>query len=159
MYGYIKSDSENKIENCINNGVIEQGNQIGGIAGFLYGNAIVKSCSNHAKIETNMVLGDDNYSHVGGIIGAAVGGSILECSNTSNISGSSVVGGIIGDSYALNTYTFFNIENCSNSGIVTSKGYKPMIYYTNGQEATYNVCYTGGIAGWGIRTKIKRIKQ
>ena len=92
-----------KIENCITNSGMIKGEQkgelycsIGGIAGWNIGGTIVQ-CENGTEIKTN---GVDNpvYSHMGGVIGAMLGGNVEYSKNTGvvyNYFGGNT-GGIVG---------------------------------------------------------------
>ena len=84
----------------------------------------------------NVALADSYFSagyRVGGIVGAAYGGTIKNCHNSSTVKGdNNVVGGIVGDSSSRAT-----ISNCYNSGSVSSSSY-----------------YVGGIVGYNYSCDI-----
>ena len=82
-----------KIEHCFNYASITStGNNVGGLVGYTYQNAVIKDCANFGPVT--------GASKVGGIIGSTVGNgsTITGCYNTAEISATgSKVGGISGE--------------------------------------------------------------
>ena len=82
-----------KIANCFNYAVITStGNNVGGLVGYTYQNAVIENCANFGAVTGG--------SSVGGIIGSTVGNgsTITGCYNTAEISATgSKVGGISGE--------------------------------------------------------------
>lgn len=95
------------ITNCGNEGNISStATYVGGIVGHFSGSSsTISTSANSANVVANA---SDAYA--GGIVGHFTGSSIFECSNSSNIEGTSA-GGIVG-------YTTIALEDCSNSGTV-----------------------------------------
>ena len=115
-YGY-------KVDNCINTVDLQysyKGQYVGGIAGYLVGEAT--NCTNHAAIQAI------ESSYVGGIAGysgAKESVTFTNLHNSGSISGATYVGGIIGNINGVssnNADNTMNITECSNSGIVSATG-------------------------------------
>lgn len=115
-YGY-------KVDNCINTVDLQysyKGQYVGGIAGYLVGEAT--NCTNHATIQAI------ESSYVGGIAGYSGAKESVTFTNLHNsgpISGATYVGGIIGNINGVssnNADNTMNITECSNSGIVFATG-------------------------------------
>lgn len=125
------------IDNCSNSAYVscttENNYQCtGGIVGRVVSEsvtyrAVVKECTNSGKI-TSIESG------TGGIVGYARNASIEDCTNTGSVRGTVAVGGIAG--YAVHGT---NIIDCNNSGDVLGMA--------TFDEASYDPCYIGGIAG------------
>ena len=79
---------------------------VGGICGENRGS--ITNCSNSGIVNVN----GGTYTYVGGICGRNYGGSIENCDNSSDVTGTDTVGGICGRNSG-------SIENCDNSGDVT----------------------------------------
>ena len=81
-----------KLANCFNYAVITStGNNVGGLVGYTYQNAVIENCANFGAVTGG--------SSAGGIIGGTVsnGSTITGCYNTAEISATgSKAGGIIG---------------------------------------------------------------
>lgn len=139
----------NVIADCINTGkvsiAVSDGTsaQVGGIAASGQGLSIVGLCENRGNISLSSSVGAANkvIGNAGGIVGGSGGGETLAdkvilygCSNSGNISASTTydsklifAGGLIGTaagSAKPNSENDIIIANCSNSGVVTSDGYK-----------------------------------
>lgn len=125
--GYsISSDKNNKlqIENCINNGKISNGTQIGGIVGYAVYSELI-DCINKGAVSTVVASVNDASKAVGGLVGGAMECAItssynhgnISVSNLKNFNVSNYVGGIIADnidtviSLSANTSTLTYGEN------------------------------------------------
>ena len=150
----------------------------GTIAGHNLG--LVDSCVN--KIDVTAILGESDWTYVGGIVGTgeadsssyAWSGRISNCRNEGTVTlgplGS--VGGIIGNQWGGNTYT--RIINCSNIGDVTggmytevggiagrcNNGWSDCIYncyntgaVTTGASGSVSA-YAGGIIGYQYASRV-----
>ena len=136
--GIATHNYEGTIENCINEGLLEGNERVGGMAGENTGNII--KCANIAEINAKREVGgicgwnyltiEECYNtgkivgvqyHVGGIAGRNQYGEILvkNCYNTGEVSApnASYVGGIIGSINRQNGI----ISNCYNTGNVSGK--------------------------------------
>ncbi len=108
------------IENCINKGTIENGNNVGGIVGYSNGNITIKNCSNEGTV-TNK-----KGSFVGGILGRDNTESnktiVLDSHNTGLVSSNKEEGNIvyIGGIIGLVNGTV-EIEKCYNSGEIKNE--------------------------------------
>lgn len=99
-----------QINNCVNNGNIENSkHSTGGICGVLNASS-ADSCFNRGNVKSS------NY-YTGGIGGQFYnGGTVSNCKNIGCITGDRYVGGITG-------YCNNKIENCENSGMVIGDRY------------------------------------
>ena len=154
-----------KINNCINNGSVnDSGYYAGGIIGEgTDANLIeITNCTNNGVIT--------GYSEIGGIIGYTYNTKLYmdNCHNTAHINANSdFVGGIVG----LPSNGIITIKNCSNTGTVDSQGYSGGIIGYSGSaslveisncfntgdinhNSTYGSHASGGIVGQGTATKI-----
>ena len=99
-----------KIANCFNYAVITStGNNVGGLVGYTYQNAVIENCANFGAVTGG--------SSVGGIIGGTVsnGSTITGCYNTAEISATgSKAGGIIGG-----TSSEMTVTSCYNTGKIS----------------------------------------
>ena len=99
-----------KIANCFNYAVITStGNNVGGLVGYTYQNAVIENCANFGAVTGG--------SSVGGIIGGTVsnGSTITGCYNTAEISATgSKAGGIIGG-----TSSEMTVASCYNTGKIS----------------------------------------
>ncbi|MBE7021123.1 MAG: hypothetical protein E7411_06805 [Ruminococcaceae bacterium] len=99
------------IENCVvttNTTITSGGKHVGGIIGSASAAVTVTNCKNGANITSTI-------SHLGGIVGYAVGITVSKCVNTGRIEGTTYVSGIAADLRGNCT-----IENCLNAGEVVS---------------------------------------
>ena len=135
-------------------------NLVGGIVGRSQGTVSRCSTAGSIKYTYSYSSGSVHTSGVGGIVGYATGGTISECYNTATLeqrntsSGSyGFVGGICGQAYYYSGWsgsTTVNIENCYNTGDITSNNG----YYIAGilgctdndgsQKHTISNCYNIG---------------
>lgn len=101
-----------KIANCFNYAVITStGNNVGGLVGYTYQNAVIENCANFGAVTGG--------SSVGGIIGGTVGNgsTITGCYNTAEISATgSKAGGIIGG-----TSSEMTVTSCYNTGKISAR--------------------------------------
>ncbi len=117
----------------IESGTISGSRVVGGLLGYAgSGSIAISQCSNKANITVGSATGSGYGAGAAGLVGHAyndVTGSISECFNLGNITGSSTnfLAGIVG----LNYGTGFAISNCYNKGDIVSAG----------------SCF-GGITGW-----------
>lgn len=126
------ADNPVVFSHCSNSGnIVADGNQGGGIVGYVTTHVYLDNCSNSGNIEGNQM--------VGGIASAFAGTSpkMINCYNTGNITAKAYrAGGLI----AWGAPTNGVIENCWNSGNVASTS------ETDGTKAT-DACSIGGLAG------------
>lgn len=101
-----------KIANCFNYAVITStGNNVGGLVGYTYQNAVIENCANFGAVTGG--------SSAGGIIGGTVsnGSTITGCYNTAEISATgSKAGGIIGG-----TSSEMTVTSCYNTGKISAR--------------------------------------
>lgn len=139
-----------KIANCFNYAVITStGNNVGGLVGYTYQNAVIENCANFGAVTGG--------SSVGGIIGGTVGNgsTITGCYNTAEISATgSKAGGIIGD-----TSSEMTVASCYNTGKIsgtTSGGIagevKGNVNWSGTVQGkiTISSCYSTGEAGSAV---------
>lgn len=96
-----RNNKGGSVRNCYNTGNISGNNLVGGIAGMVYGQAII-DCYNTGNISGNQ--------QVGGIAGYAFDEEIFRCYNTGKVTGKRQTGGIAGFLYVI------KISNCYNIG-------------------------------------------
>lgn len=139
-----------KIANCFNYAVITStGNNVGGLVGYTYQNAVIENCANFGAVTGG--------SSVGGIIGGTVsnGSTITGCYNTAEISATgSKAGGIIGG-----TSSEMTVASCYNTGKIsgtTSGGIagevKGNVNWSGTVQGkiTISSCYSTGEAGSAV---------
>ena len=136
-----------KIEHCFNYASITStGNNVGGLVGYTYQNAVIKNCANFGPVTGG--------SKVGGILGGSVGNNntVTGCYNTANVTATSgSAGGILGGSgYAL------NVESCYNTGKLSGTASGGIAGEVKGNvdwsgtvqgKITFSSCYSTGEAG------------
>ena len=146
IVGYA-SGSGSKFENCFNYAVVTStGNNVGGLVGYTYQNAVIKNCANFGAVTGG--------SSVGGILGGSVGNNntVTGCYNTANVTATSgSAGGILGGSgYAL------NVESCYNTGKLSGTASGGIAGEVKGNvdwggtvqgKITFSSCYSTGEAG------------
>ena len=148
--GISASISDGKIENCTNNGIIEnysdnnnRDNNCGGIAGVM-SNAIINGCINNAKCKNGIV----------GWIAGGENGKIINCYNlgecTNGIAGS-FSGASWGSILKIDMQNCYNLGKCENSGILGEQG-------TVCASVTLNMqnCYNAGECPKSIIGKISK---
>ena len=139
-----------KIANCFNYAVITStGNNVGGLVGYTYQNAVIENCANFGAVTGG--------SSVGGIIGGTVGNgsTITGCYNTAEISATgSKAGGIIGG-----TSSEMTVTSCYNTGKIygTASGgiageVKGNVNWSGTVQGkiTISSCYSTGEAGSAV---------
>ena len=141
--GYDKGENV-EILKCINMGTIKDAIGTGGIVGYTDGNIKIRECTNKGIIDTK------SYVSVGGISGICTGGNVLDCRNEGSVTGLACVSGIVGYSTSKSLSSHFEVQNSSNFGVITSTRYSTQ----QGMGTTYNSCGTGGIVGYGVKTKV-----
>lgn len=139
-----------KIANCFNYAVITStGNNVGGLVGYTYQNAVIENCANFGAVTGG--------SSVGGIIGGTVGNgsTITGCYNTAEISATgSKAGGIIGGTSSEMTvtscYSTGKISGTASGGIAGEvKGNVNWSGTVQG-KITISSCYSTGEAGSAV---------
>jgi len=106
------------IHNCFNSATIDGKEDVGGIVGYNYDDAIIMYCGNSGD-----VTGELNWT--GGIASRNEGSKILSCYNTATVKSTGYnTGGIVGESSHGNGAGSGNamIEKCYNTGDVISTG-------------------------------------
>ena len=139
-----------KIANCFNYAVITStGNNVGGLVGYTYQNAVIENCANFAAVTGG--------SSVGGIIGGTVGNgsTITGCYNTAEISATgSKAGGIIGG-----TSSEMTVTSCYNTGKISGTASGGIAGEVKGNvnwsgtvqgKITISSCYSTGEAGSAV---------
>ena len=139
-----------KIANCFNYAVITStGNNVGGLVGYTYQNAVVENCANFGAVTGG--------SSVGGIIGGTVGSgsTITGCYNTAEISATgSKAGGIIGG-----TSSEMTVTSCYNTGKISGTASGGIAGEVKGNvnwsgtvqgKITISSCYSTGEAGSAV---------
>ena len=136
-----------KIANCFNYAVITStGNNVGGLVGYTYQNAVIENCANFGAVTGG--------SSAGGIIGGTVsnGSTITGCYNTAEISATgSKAGGIIGG-----TSSEMTVTSCYNTGKISGTASGGIAGEVKGNvnwsgtvqgKITISACYSVGEAG------------
>lgn len=139
-----------KIANCFNYAVITStGNNVGGLVGYTYQNAVIENCANFGAVTGG--------SSVGGIIGGTVsnGSTITGCYNTAEISATgSKAGGIIGG-----TSSEMTVTSCYNAGKISGTASGGIAGEVKGNvnwsgtvqgKITISSCYSTGEAGSAV---------
>jgi hypothetical protein len=139
-----------KIANCFNYAVITStGNNVGGLVGYTYQNAVIENCANFGAVTGG--------SSVGGIIGGTVsnGSTITGCYNTAEISATgSKAGGIIGG-----TSSEMTVTSCYNTGKISGTASGGIAGEVKGNvnwsgtvqgKITIFSCYSTGEAGSAV---------
>ena len=139
-----------KIANCFNYAVITStGNNVGGLVGYTYQNAVIENCANFGAVTGG--------SSVGGIIGGTVGNgsTITGCYNTAEISATgSKAGGIIGG-----TSSEMAVTSCYNTGKISGTASGGIAGEVKGNvnwsgtvqgKITISSCYSTGEAGSAV---------
>lgn len=139
-----------KIANCFNYAVITStGNNVGGLVGYTYQNAVIENCANFGAVTGG--------SSVGGIIGGTVGNgsTITGCYNTAEISATgSKADGIIGG-----TSSEMTVTSCYNTGKISGTASGGIAGEVKGNvnwsgtvqgKITISSCYSTGEAGSAV---------
>ena len=139
-----------KIAKCLNQAVITStGNNVGGLVGYTYQNAVIENCANFGAVTGG--------SSVGGIIGGTVsnGSTITGCYNTAEISATgSKAGGIIGG-----TSSEMTVTSCYNTGKISGTASGGIAGEVKGNvnwsgtvqgKITISSCYSTGEAGSAV---------
>ena len=129
---------------------------VGGVVGYLEGSLL--NCTNDSNATVSFTTDKSNKASapgIGGVVGSLMCGNIVSCSNKAAVNvvaairnGSdnprgeyiggfhaASVGGVVGKAGVYTEKSSCKIEDCTNSGAVTSEIYG-------------NYIHTGGIAGW-----------
>lgn len=139
-----------KIANCFNYAAITStGNNVGGLVGYTYQNAVIENCANFGAVTGG--------SSAGGIIGGTVGNgsTITGCYNTAEISATgSKAGGIIGG-----TSSEMTVTSCYNTGKISGTASGGIAGEVKGNvnwsgtvqgKITISSCYSTGEAGSAV---------
>lgn len=137
--GGITSDNQRYIGYCENSGSVNGSAYVGGITATLDKN---KDLSNTSKLQVTNCINSGSVSgqYIGGIAYSLSRGSINNCSNSGNFTGTSDVGGI---AYKISGG---EIVSCSNSGNISGAGHVAGIvsYYVDGSLS--NCTNTGNVS-------------
>lgn len=136
-----------KIANCFNYAVITStGNNVGGLVGYTYQNAVIENCANFGAVTGGSSAG----SIIGGTVGN--GSTITGCYNTAEISATgSKAGGIIGG-----TSSEMTVASCYNTGKISGTASGGIAGEVKGNvnwsgtvqgKITISACYSVGEAG------------
>ena len=139
-----------KIANCFNYAdITSTGNNVGGLVGYTYQNAVIENCANFGAVTGG--------SSAGGIIGGTVsnGSTITGCYNTAEISATgSKAGGIIGG-----TSSEMTVTSCYNTGKISGTASGGIAGEVKGNvnwsgtvqgKITISSCYSTGEAGSAV---------
>ena len=140
LFGYVKNATIKNV--VIDNINVKGSSNIGALIGTTEGISTVENCS---ITGTGIVNG---ASCVGGVIGNALGGLVIECSSTATVTGSAgSVGGLIGNSFAA-------VSKCYSTGNVSTTGSNVGGLIGNASNNSVIVimeCYaTGNVTGGSI---------
>nr|WP_297874195.1 hypothetical protein [uncultured Blautia sp.] len=135
--GGVAAGNEGNLENCVNYGTIYFGardtDRVGGIVASAGG--IISGCENAGTLMCTLEEGvepSDTSVCAGGIAGKMFMSStgskkymsrlatITNCKNTGTVTGTMSVGGIVGEANNSDNHWCLKIENCTNTGQVTS---------------------------------------
>ena len=113
LFGYlIALDDSGTVKNLTVSGSITvEGDDVGGIAGYVEGNCMIINCTNMCTVTAKA-----DKAKVGGVVGYNFKGTVTGCTNSGDISAigtSSNAGGVVGNNNGPGT-----IENCTNTGNV-----------------------------------------
>ena len=113
LFGYlIALDDSGTVKNLTVSGSITvEGDDVGGIAGYVEGNCMIINCTNMCTVTAKA-----DKAKVGGVVGYNFKGTVTGCTNSGDISAigtSSNAGGVAGNNNGPGT-----IENCTNTGNV-----------------------------------------
>jgi len=156
------------ITDCYFDGIINSGDDIGGIVGICKEDADISNCFNTGAINGNNFIGglvgrttvsgtiEQSYNvgnvtgniRVGGVLGSIDfdgyidSGVIKSCYNHGSVSGDEYVGGFAGDNENL-----YSVENCYSTGIVTGNTYVGGFIGYNGYDLVQNSFWDNEISG------------
>lgn len=135
--GGVAAGNGGNLENCVNYGTIYFGarntDRVGGVVASAGG--MISGCENSGTLECTLEEGtkpSDTSVCAGGIAGKMFMSStgskkymsrlatITSCKNTGTVTGTMSVGGIVGEANNFNNHWCMRIENCTNTGEVTS---------------------------------------
>lgn len=135
--GGVAAGNEGNLESCVNYGTIYFGagntDRVGGVVASAGG--IISGCENAGTLACTLEEGtkpSDTSVCAGGIAGKMFMSStgskkymsrlatITGCKNTGTVTGTMSVGGIVGEANNFNNHWCMRIENCTNTGKVTS---------------------------------------
>lgn len=138
LFGYVNGGV---IENLTVKGEVKGGGNsnsggVGGIAGTVNGESLIRNCVNYAAVS--------GVNNVGGIVGVVTGSSektVECCANYGAISGNNSVGGLIGNFYYKGV-----LKDSYNRGDVTASVSKAggIVGYMDDGNASAANCYTTG---------------
>lgn len=134
--GIIGEFAEAEISGCGNTGTVTAGSEVGGIVGWMRGaSSVVSMCYNVAHFN----FGDKSASSVGGIVGRASDGQIVDCYNFGDLIGRDIrgVGGILGSV----TSSLPQVAYCLNEGNVAAGNDECGLISGAGAEISVTACY------------------
>ena len=113
------------IENCYNAGTVSGSGDVGGVAGYNNSSSATYTATIKSSYNTGTVI-NDGSGNVGGVIGVIESGSVSDCYNTGNVTGSgdsSNAGGVVGAVGRVQGNEYKRtVSNCYNTGDVTCSG-------------------------------------
>lgn len=125
-----------EIRGCGNEGTISANSNAGGIAGWMKGKtSVVSLCYNVANFDYD----DKSASSIGGIVGSASDGQIVDCYNFGNLTGRDIdkVGGILGGASSY----LPQLAYCLNEGNVVAGNDECGLISGAGAEISVTACY------------------
>ncbi len=147
--GIVAALNGGTVENCVNNATVTGSGKtnafLGGVVGVM-GNSKAASSTVSDCVNNGILNGGEN-SYVGGIIGNASYGIIVEnCVNNGSVNGSASVGGIYGNGAV-------SIIGCVNKGTITATGNSVGgIAGFLGKDSSVSWSYnTGNVSGGGSK--------
>ena len=157
IIGVLSDGNPATLDNSTQNVTVNiSGNNGGCVCGYMgRGRGTIQNCK---VLLGNTINASETSDNIGGVVGYAYFGNILNCFNEIEVEGRDYVGGIVGNHNYDNS-----INYCFNQGNITGRnyiagiagragagGYKcPMVQNANMGIITSLGNYSGGILGWG----------
>lgn len=143
--GIVGNLKNSQLKNCVNKGIVYGKQNLGGIAGIMSNESIIKQSYNEGSIQFPV----ENPWTIGGIVGWSTGGEINSCYNVSDLEKGNQLGGIVG---GCKDGTSLDILNCYNNANVSGVLYAGGIIGSVGSkdDAVTNIsnCYNvGNVSG------------
>ncbi len=141
VLGGIAGSITRSCSNLENNATVSGKYEVGGIAGSFSSDYTMSSCVNNGMVAAN------RSGKCGGIVGFLSSGTIEDCANYGNVTGTNEIGGIVG--YAQDNSTIKSTLSCGNitsqesrAGIIVgyarSINARNMLAYSNNAKLTIN---------------------
>ena len=141
VLGGIAGSITRSCSNLENNATVSGKYEVGGIAGRFSSDYTMSSCVNNGMVAAN------RSGKCGGIVGFLSSGTIEDCANYGNVTGTNEIGGIVG--YAQDNSTIKSTLSCGNitsqesrAGIIVgyarSINARNMLAYSNNAKLTIN---------------------